>query len=59
MRGDRMSYAHSYPTLAAFLVRGLEAEVKVPCSRTMRYEPSARARLCFGAALWGPEGRNG
>jgi hypothetical protein len=47
-----MSYAHSHPNSAAFVVRELEAEAKVPCSRTVRYEPPTRASLCVCAAPW-------
>jgi hypothetical protein len=46
-----MSYPRSHPSLVAFHVRGLEAEVKVPCSQTMGYEPPTRASLCVSAAL--------
>jgi len=49
-----MSYAHSHSNLVALLVRGLEAEVRVPGSQAMHYEPPTRASLCDCAALWGP-----
>jgi hypothetical protein len=47
-----MSYAHSHPNSATFVVRELEAEAKVPSSRTEDYEPPTRASLCDCATPW-------